>query len=76
MSFSVTTTSDNAKSAIADASKATGRITSAIKEQGIAGEGIQTRDVSVHPQTTDQDGKQVITTATTRGWCTVTRRTW
>jgi uncharacterized protein YggE len=61
MSFGVTTMSPNAKSALDDASRIAERISSAVKEQGIAAEDIQTRDVSVYPQTTDQNGKQVIT---------------
>ena len=61
MSFGVTTMSSNAKSALDDASKSAEQIASAVKKQGIAGEDIQTRDVSVYPQTVDQDGKQVIT---------------
>ena len=61
MSFGVTTMSSNAKSALDDASKIAAQIASALKKQGIAGEDIQTQDVSVYPQTVDQDGKQVIT---------------
>ncbi len=61
MSFGVTTMSADAKSALDDAAKIAGQITSAVKKQGIADEDIQTRDVSVYPQTTDQNGKQVIT---------------
>ena len=61
MSFGVTTMSANAKSALDDASKVAEQITTAVKKQGIPSEDIQTRDVSVYPQTTDQDGKQVIT---------------
>jgi hypothetical protein len=61
MSFGVMTTSSNAKSALSDASRIAARIASAVKKQGIADEDIQTRDVSVYPQMTDQDGKQVIT---------------
>jgi uncharacterized protein YggE len=61
MSFGVTTMSDDAKSALADASKVAEQIASALKKQGIAAEDIQTQDVSVYPQTVDQDGKQVIT---------------
>ena len=61
MSFGVTTMSPNAKSALDDASKSAEQIASALKKQGIADEDIQTRDVSVYPQTVDQDGKQVIT---------------
>jgi hypothetical protein len=60
MSFGVTTTSANAKTALDDASKVAEQIASAVKEQGVADEDIQTRDVSVYPQTTDQDGEQVI----------------
>ncbi len=61
MSFGVTTTSSNAKTALDDASKVAEQIASAVKKQGIADEDIQTQDVSVYPQTVDQDGKQVIT---------------
>jgi uncharacterized protein len=61
MSFGVTTTSSNAKSALDDASKKAEQIASAVKKQGVAAEDIQTQDVSVYPQTTDQNGKQVIT---------------
>ena len=61
MSFGVTTTSANAKTALDDASKTAEQIASAVKKQGIADEDIQTQDVSVYPQTVDQDGKQVIT---------------
>ena len=61
MSFGVTTTSPNAKSALDEASKVAEQIASALKKQGIADEDIQTQDVSVYPQTVDQDGKQVIT---------------
>jgi uncharacterized protein YggE len=61
MSFGVTTTSSNAKSALDDASKTAEQITSAVKKQGVADKDIQTRDVSVYSQTADQNGKQVIT---------------
>ena len=61
MSFGVTTTSPNAKTALGDASKTAEQIAAAVKKQGIASEDIQTQDVSVYPQTVDQDGKQVIT---------------
>ena len=61
MSFGVTTTSPNAKSALDEASKSAEQIAAALKKQGIADEDIQTQDVSVYPQTVDQDGKQVIT---------------
>ncbi len=61
MSFGVTTTSANAKSALDQASKIAERIAAAVKKQGIAAEDIQTTDVSVYPQTVDQSGKQVIT---------------
>ena len=61
MSFGVITMSADAKSALDDASKVAAQIAAAVKEQGVAGEDIQTRDVSVYPQTVDQDGKQVIT---------------
>jgi uncharacterized protein YggE len=60
MSFGVTTTSANAKTALDDAAKTAEQISSAVKKQGIAGEDIQTQDVSVYPQTVDQDGEQVI----------------
>jgi uncharacterized protein YggE len=61
MSFGVTTMSPNAKTALDDASKTAEQIAAALKKQGIAAEDIQTRDVSVYPQSVDQDGKQVIT---------------
>lgn len=61
MSFGVTTMSSNAKSALDNASKVARQIASAVKKQGVADEDIQTRDVSVYPQTTDQNGRQVIT---------------
>ena len=61
MSFGVTTMSSNAKTALDEASKSAEQIASAVKKQGIADEDIQTQDVSVYPQTVDQDGKQVIT---------------
>ena len=61
MSFGVTATSPNAKSALDEASKTAEQIAAALKKQGIAGEDIQTQDVSVYPQTVDQNGKQVIT---------------
>ena len=61
MSFGVTTLSPNAKSALDEASRSAEQIASAVKKQGVAGEDIQTQDVSVYPQTVDQDGKQVIT---------------
>jgi len=61
MSFGVTTMSSNAKSALDDASKIAAQIASALKKLGIADKDIQTQDVSVYPQTVDQDGKQVIT---------------
>jgi uncharacterized protein len=61
MSFGVTTTSPNAKTALEEASKAAEQIAAAVKKQGVAGEDIQTQDVSVYPRTVDQNGKQVIT---------------
>jgi len=61
MYFGVTTMSSNAKSALDEASKVAEQIASAVKKQGIADEDIQTRDVSVYPQTVDDNGKQVIT---------------
>ena len=61
MSFGVTTLSANAKLALDEAAKSAAQIASALKKQGIADEDIQTQDVSVYPQTVDQDGKQVIT---------------
>ena len=61
MSFGVTTMSPNAKSALDEASRSAEQIAAAVKKQGIADEDIQTQDVSVYPQTVDQNGKQVIT---------------
>jgi uncharacterized protein YggE len=60
MSFGVTTTSANAKAALDEAAKVAGRIAAALKEQGIDEKDIQTQDVSVSPQTADQDGTQVV----------------
>jgi uncharacterized protein len=61
MSFGVTTTSANAKTALDEASSGAAQIATALKKQGIAGQDIQTQDVSIYPQTVDQHGKQVIT---------------
>ncbi len=61
MSFGVTANSANAKSALDSASKTAEQITDAVKKQGVAEEDIQTRDVSVYPQSSEQNGKQVIT---------------
>ena len=61
MSFGVTTTSSDAKSALDDASTTAAQISSAVKKQGIDAKDIQTTDVSVYPQTVDHSGKQVIT---------------
>jgi hypothetical protein len=61
MSFGVTTMSPNAKTALDEASKVAEQIAAAVKKQGVAGEDIQTQDVSVYPQTVDQDGKQIVT---------------
>ena len=61
MSFGVSTMSANAKSALDEASRSAERIASAVKKLGIADEDIQTQDVSVYPQSVDQNGKQVIT---------------
>jgi uncharacterized protein YggE len=61
MSFGVTTMSPNAKSALDEAAKSAEQIASAVKKLGIADKDIQTQDVSVYPQTVDQNGKQVIT---------------
>ena len=61
MSFGVTTTSPNAKTALEEASRSAEKIASAVKKQGVAGEDIQTQDVSVYPQYVDQNGKQVVT---------------
>jgi uncharacterized protein YggE len=61
MYFGVSTMSSNAESALEDTSKGADQIAAAVKKQGVAAEDIQTQDVSVYPQTTEQDGKQVIT---------------
>jgi uncharacterized protein YggE len=61
MSFGVSTSSTNAKTALDEASKVAESITAAIKKQGVAEKDIQTRDVSVYPQSADQNGKQVVT---------------
>jgi uncharacterized protein len=61
MSFGVSTTSANAKTALEDASKVAEQITAAVKKAGVAEKDIQTQSVNVYPQSTDQNGKQVIT---------------
>lgn len=61
MSFGAMATSGNAKTALEDASKLAEKIAAAIKKLGIDEKDIQTRDVSVYPQTSDQNGKQVVT---------------
>jgi len=61
MSFGVSTSSSNAKTALDDASKVAEQITAAVKKAGVDSKDIQTRDVSVYPQSADQNGKQVVT---------------
>jgi uncharacterized protein len=58
MSFGVSTTSSNAKSALDNASKVAGQIATAIKKAGVADKDIQARDVNVYPQ---MDSKNAIT---------------
>lgn len=61
MSFGVSTDSSNAKKALENASAAAEKIADAVKKAGVKAEDIQTRDVSVYPNTTEQNGRQVIT---------------
>jgi uncharacterized protein len=61
MSFGVTTTSSNAKTALDDASKTAEQITAAVEKEGVDKKDIQTQNVSVYPQMSDQNGKQVVT---------------
>jgi uncharacterized protein len=61
MTFGVTKQNTNAKKALSEASAVAKDITSALKKQGIAAEDIQTSNVSIYPQQTDQSGKVVIT---------------
>ena len=61
MAFGVTAQDANAKKALDEASAAAKKITAALKKEGIASEDIQTSNVSVYPQQTDQSGKVVIT---------------
>lgn len=61
MNFGVTTTSDNAKKALEDASKAAEKIAAALKKAGVDQKDIQTRDVSVYPETNNRDGRDVVT---------------
>ncbi len=61
MTFGVTKENSNAKKALSEASATAAKITSALKKQGIAGEDIQTSNVSVYPQQIDRGGKPVIT---------------
>ena len=51
MSFGVTKTSPNAKTALDDASKDAEKITAAVKKAGVDDKDIQTQNVSVYPQT-------------------------
>jgi uncharacterized protein len=61
MSFGVSANSANAKSALDSVSKTAEQIITAVKKQGVDEKDIQTRDISVYPQSTEQNGKQVIT---------------
>jgi uncharacterized protein len=61
MSFGVTTTSSNAKTALSDASKVAEQITAAVVKAGVDKKDIQTQNVSVYPQMADQNGKQTVT---------------
>jgi uncharacterized protein len=61
MYFGVTKTSPNAKTALDEASKAAEQIAAAVKKAGVAAKDIQTQDVSVYPQSAEQNGEQVIT---------------
>ena len=60
MSFGVTRHSSDSKTALSDASKVAEAITAALVKAGVDSKDIQTQDVSVYPQTVDQNGKQVV----------------
>jgi len=60
MSFGVTRHTADAKTALAAASKVAADITAALVKSGIDKKDIQTQNVSVFPQTIDQNGKQVV----------------
>jgi len=61
MSFGISKESPNAKSLLADTSKAATRIVAALKKAGIAEKDIQTQNVSLYPQTNFSNGKTVVT---------------
>jgi len=61
MNFGVTKQSADAKKALSEASDAAKEITDAIVKTGVDKKDIQTSNVSVYPQQTEQNGKTVIT---------------
>ena len=60
MTFGATARSENAKTALNQASKTAEAITSALKKAGIESDDIQTQNVSVYPRQEDGNGKPVI----------------
>lgn len=61
MTFGATAESENAKTALSQASKTAASITAALKKSGIAEEDIQTQNVSVYPQYETKGDKPDIT---------------
>ena len=61
MSFGVTRHAADAKTALNGASTVAQSITSALEKASVDKKDIQTQNVSVFPQMTDQNGKQVVT---------------
>jgi len=61
MSFGVSRRSRNANAALKATSKSARRITTALRKGGVKKKDIQTQDVSVWPQTTYRNGKEIVT---------------
>lgn len=61
MYFGATVSSDDAKTALKQASDAAGAITAAVKKAGVAAEDIQTANISVYPEQSGDSGKITIT---------------
>lgn len=61
MNFGVMVASDNPKKALNDASTAAEKIAAALKKAGVDDKDIQTRDVSVYPETSYKGGRDVVT---------------
>lgn len=61
MNFGVTRRNSDAKKALSQASDAAEKITAAIAKKGVDKKDVQTSNVSVYPQQTEQGGKLVVT---------------